>query len=94
MLSGMDWRIGDMLPHIKSWKVEQCTEYKLGAVYIIRTVSFWCLLSALLNLFKLDYGGVWSVPFPFLFPFQLHCELVSSGISSQAVQNILILGVT
>ena len=30
-----------------------------------------------------------SVPFPFRFPFQLHCELVSSGISSQSVQNIL-----
>ena len=32
--------------------------------------------------------GVSSVPFPFWFPFQLHCKLVSSGISSQSVQNI------
>ena len=30
-----------------------------------------------------------SVPFPFWFPFQLQYELVSSGISSQSVQNIL-----
>ena len=34
--------------------------------------------------------GVSSVPFPFWFPFQLHCELVSSGTSSQSLQNILI----
>jgi hypothetical protein len=27
--------------------------------------------------------GVSSVPFHFGFPFQLHCELVSSGISSK-----------
>ena len=33
--------------------------------------------------------GVSSVPFPFQFPFQLHYELVSSGISSLSVQNIL-----
>ena len=38
--------------------------------------------------------GVSSVPFPFWFPFQLHCKLVSLGISSQSVQNILIWGVT
>ena len=41
--------------------------------------------------------GLWavsSVPFPFWFPFQLHWELVSSGISSQSVQNILIWCVT
>ena len=30
--------------------------------------------------------GVSSVPFPFWFPYQLHCKLVSSGISSQSVQ--------
>ena len=34
------------------------------------------------------YCGVSSVPFPFWFPFQLHYELVSSGISSQSVQKI------
>ena len=39
---------------------------------------------------KSEIGGVSSVPFPFWFPFQLHCKLVSSGISSQLVQNILI----
>ena len=38
--------------------------------------------------------GVSSAPCPFCFPFQLHCELVSSGISSQTVQNILIWRVT
>ena len=38
--------------------------------------------------------GVSSVPFPFWFPFQLHWKLVSSGISSQSVQNILIWRVT
>jgi hypothetical protein len=32
--------------------------------------------------------GVSSVLFPFQFPAQLHCKLVSSGISSQSVQNI------
>ena len=31
------------------------------------------------------YRGVSSVPFPFRFPFQLHCELISSGINSQSV---------
>ena len=40
------------------------------------------------------YRGVSSVPFPFWFPFQLHCKLVSSRISSQSVQNILIWCVT
>ena len=38
--------------------------------------------------------GVSSVPFPFWFPFQLHCELVSLRISSQSVQNIFIWCVT
>ena len=38
--------------------------------------------------------GVSSVPFPFRSPFQLHCKQVSSGISSQSVQNILIWHVT
>ena len=33
------------------------------------------------------YWGVSSVPFPFLFPFHLHFNLVSSGIVSQSVQN-------
>ena len=33
--------------------------------------------------------GVSSVTFPFRFPFQLHCGLVSSRVSSQSVQNIL-----
>ena len=33
--------------------------------------------------------GFSSVLFPFRFPFQLHCILVSSGISSHSVQNIL-----
>ena len=42
----------------------------------------------------LRFGGVSSVPFPFRFPFQSYCELVSSGISSQSVQNILIWCVT
>ena len=40
------------------------------------------------------YRGASSVPFPFRFPFQLHCKLVSSGISSQSVQNIVIWCVT
>ena len=35
----------------------------------------------MLNL-ELKHWGVSSVPFPFGFPFQLHYELVSSGISS------------
>ena len=35
------------------------------------------------------HWGVSSVPFSFRFPFQLHCELVSSGIISQSVKNIL-----
>ena len=39
---------------------------------------------------RMTWWGVSSVPFPIWFPFQLHCELVSSGISSQSVQNILI----
>ena len=29
-------------------------------------------------------GGVSSVPFPFRFPFQLHCELVSSLLALDA----------
>ena len=40
------------------------------------------------------FWGVSSVSFPFWFPFQLHCKLVSSGINSQLVQNILIWSVT
>ena len=36
------------------------------------------------------HGGVSSVP----VPFQLHCNLVSSGISSQSVLNILVWCVT
>ena len=37
------------------------------------------------------WWGVSSVPFSFWFPFQLHCELVSSGISSQSVQNNILI---
>ena len=39
--------------------------------------------------FFFSHWGVSSVPFYFEFPFELHCELVSSGISSQSAQNIL-----
>ena len=38
---------------------------------------------------QLNQWRVSSVPFLFRFPFQLHCELVSSGVISQSVQNIL-----
>jgi hypothetical protein len=38
---------------------------------------------------KITNWRVSSVPFPFRFPFQLHCELVSSGISSKSVQKNL-----
>ena len=31
-------------------------------------------------------GGVSSVPFPFWFPFQLHCELVSSLLALDATE--------
>ena len=31
-------------------------------------------------------GGVSSVPFPFRFPFQLHCELVSSLLALDATE--------
>ena len=41
-----------------------------------------------------DFQSLCTVPFPFRFPFQLHWELVSSGICSQSVQNILIGRVT
>ena len=34
----------------------------------------------LASLTKKGERGVSSVPFPFWFPFQLHCQLVSSGI--------------
>ena len=39
---------------------------------------------------QMTIWGVSSVPFPFWFPFQLHCESVTSVISSKSVQNILI----
>ena len=32
------------------------------------------------------HGGVSSVPFPFRFPFQLHCELVSSLLALDATE--------
>ena len=45
------------------------------------------------NIFKdnyelrlLSYWGVSSVPFPFRFPFQLHCELVSSLLALDATE--------
>ena len=50
-------------------------------------VIFDCSISAIFCT-KWKMGGfIW-------FPFQLHCKLVSSGISSQSVQNILIWRVT
>ena len=36
------------------------------------------------------WWGVSFVPFPFWFPFQLHWDLVNSGIISQSVHNNLI----
>ena len=33
-----------------------------------------------------ELGGVSSVPFPFRFPFQLHCELVSSLLALDATE--------
>ena len=59
---------------------------KKGHKYLLRIVNLTLTFKKL--------WGVSSVPFPFWFPFQLHCELVSSGISSQSVQNILIWHVT
>ena len=59
---------------------------KKGHKYLLRIVNLTLTFKKL--------WGVSSVPFPFWFPFQLHCELVSSGISSQSVQNILIWRVT
>ena len=35
---------------------------------------------------KDGYRGVSSVPFPFRFPFQLHCELVSSLLALDATE--------
>ena len=32
------------------------------------------------------YRGVSSVPFPFRFPFQLHCELISSLLALDATE--------
>ena len=48
------------------------------------------------NVVQTRQRGVSSVPFPgFYFPFNyVRWELVSSGISSQSVQNILIRHVT
>ena len=38
------------------------------------------------KLLDIVYGGVSSVPFPFRFPFQLHCELVSSLLALDATE--------
>ena len=37
---------------------------------------------------KEGQGGVSSVPFPFRFPFQLHCELVSSLLALNATEMV------
>ena len=39
-----------------------------------------------LNISFASLGGVSSVPFPFRFPFQLHCELVSSLLALDATE--------
>ena len=68
------------------------------AIYLFSSLSDWVsVCSTELTEQQCSLGGIhkwrWgvsSVPFPFWFSFHLHFELVSSGISSQSVQNILI----
>ena len=55
----------------------------LGDLFCFLRV-FYCKCFKKITYFEL---GVSSVPFPFWFPFQLHCKLVNSGISSQSVHN-------
>ena len=54
-----------------------------------QTPRFSASLGPKINIFissPLDTGGVSSVPFPFRFPFQSHCELVSSLIALDATE--------
>ena len=47
-----------------------------------RWIFFLAFLETLIYLFVVSsMAGVSSVPFPFWFPFQLHCELVSSPLA-------------
>ena len=53
-------------------------------------VTFHCTTNEIGVKAAMFKRGVSSAPFPFRCPFQLHCKLVSSGISSQSAQNILL----
>ena len=45
-----------------------------------------CLFRVTVYSNDLKYRGVSSVPFPFRFPFQLHCQLVSSLLALDATE--------